>query len=153
MAPKAPVGAATATGASEVLTLECNLDDMTGTALGEVMARLFEAGSLDVWFTPIQMKKNRPAVQLSVLCPAADRDRLLDLLFTHTTTLGVRVRPTDRVTLERRIDTVDTPHGDLRIKRASWQGRELPGRAEPDDLAAISRSAGIPFKDLEREPR
>ncbi len=133
------------------LVIECNIDDMPGTTLGDTMTRLFEAGALDVWFTPIQMKKNRPAVQLSVLGRIDDQDRLLDLIFTHTTTLGVRLRPTNRVTLDRRIDTVETPHGPLRIKRATWQGREVNARPEPDDLAALSREAGIPIKDLDKE--
>ena len=133
------------------LIIECNIDDMPGTTLGDAMTRLFEAGALDVWFTPIQMKKNRPAVQLSVLGHVTDRDKLLDLLFTHTTTLGVRLRPTDRVTLDRRIDTVDTAHGPLRIKRATWQGREVNAKPEPDDLAALSRAANIPIKDLEKD--
>ncbi len=133
------------------LVIECNIDDMPGTTLGDVMTRLFEAGALDVWFTPIQMKKNRPAVQLSVLGHTSDRDKLLDLVFTHTTTLGVRLRPTNRVTLDRRIDTVDTPHGPLRIKRATWQGREVNAKPEPDDLVALSRAADIPIKDLETD--
>jgi len=135
----------------EDLVLDCNLDDMPGTTLGDAMARLFEAGALDVWFTPIQMKKNRPAVQLSVLGRAADRDSLLDLVFTHTTTLGVRLRPTRRVVLDRRIDTEETPPAPVRIKRASWQGREVNARPEPDDLADLSRKTGVPIKDLEKE--
>ncbi len=144
------VGGASGPDATE-LVIECNIDDMPGTTLGDAMTRLFEAGALDVWFTPIQMKKNRPAVQLSVLGHVTDRDKLLDLLFTHTTTLGVRLRPTSRVTLDRRMDTVDTAHGPLRIKRATWKGREVNAKPEPDDLAALSRAAGIPIKDLEKD--
>ena len=94
-----------------VVLLETNLDNATGEQLGFAMERLFEAGALDVWHTPIQMKKNRPGVLLSALGPAALESRLAEVFLRDTPTLGVRVRPVGRYVADRDIVTVETEYG------------------------------------------
>src|SRR6266511_623673 len=100
----------------EVFRLETNLDDCTAELLGVVMERLFAAGALDVWFTPIQMKKNRPAVMLSALCEEATRDTLAEIILTETTAFGIRMDRVRRLKLARRMTTVSTEFGEISIK-------------------------------------
>lgn len=97
--------------------LETNLDDCTGEALGYVSEALFRAGARDVTFAPIYMKKNRPAYLLSVLCTETDRDRMEDLIFRHTTTIGIRSYQVERRTLPRQSLTAKTSYGTVRIKK------------------------------------
>ncbi len=125
-----------------VLELRCNLDDMTGEELGFAMERLFEAGALDVFTTPIGMKKERPAVMLTVLCKPAQKEKLIQSLFRHTTTLGVRESVCLRYTLRRSFQTVQTEAGPVRLKTSEGYGvrREKP---EYEDLAAIARKRDI----------
>ena len=84
--------------------------------LGLVLELLLEAGAADIWYTPIFMKKNRPAYQLSVLCNEPQRERLEDILFTQTTTIGIRRYPVERTVLQRELRTVKTPYGDVEVK-------------------------------------
>ncbi len=121
-----------------VLELQCNLDDMTPEAIGFAMEQLLDSGALDVFTTPIGMKKSRPGTLLSVLCRPEDRETLVQALFRHTTTLGIREQVCHRYTLQRRIETVETPYGTVRKKVASGYGvtREKP---EYEDLAEIAR--------------
>ena len=125
----------------EIVELRCNLDDMTPEQTAFAMEELLEAGTLDVFTTPIGMKKNRPGVLLTVLCKAEQRSDLLPVLFRHTTTLGIRETVCKRYTLDRSERTVETPHGSVRIKSASGYGvhREKP---EYEDLARIARATG-----------
>lgn len=102
----------------QVWVLETNLDDLSGELIGHCTTRLLEAGALDVYTTAIQMKKNRPAVKLTVLCQAGDRERLEAILFAETTTLGVRRWPVGRHVLERRAHEVETPWGPIAGKIA-----------------------------------
>ena len=124
-----------------VLELQCNLDDMTAEAVGFAMERLLDAGALDVWTTPIGMKKSRPAVLLSVLCRESDREKLLPVLFRHTTTLGVREQRLRRHTLTRGISVCETPHGPVRVKTAEGFGVRR-SKPEYEDLAQIARETG-----------
>ena len=113
-----------------VVLLETNLDNATGEQLGFAMERLFEAGALDVWHTPIQMKKNRPGVLLSALGPASLESRLAEVFLRDTPTLGVRVRPVGRYVADRDIVTVETEYGPMRLKRKwlGWRdGQRRPG--------------------------
>jgi hypothetical protein len=137
-------------GSSEsVLELRCNLDDMTPEAVGFAMEELLAAGALDVFTTPIGMKKNRPGVLLTCLCREEQREAMVRLLFLHTTTLGVRETVCSRCTLERTEETVTTSCGDVRIKRASGWGvsREKP---EYEDIARIAREHGISLAEAEK---
>ncbi len=137
----------TEAGAGRVVELCCNLDDMTAEEIGFAMERLFEAGALDVYTTPIGMKKNRPGTLLTCMCREAQRESVLQALFLHTTTLGVRSAVCDRWTLERSEAIVETSSGPVRVKRASGWGvtRE---KAEFEDLARIARAENRSLRDV-----
>ena len=124
--------------AGHILELACNLDDMTPEAVGFAMEQLFAAGALDVYTTPIGMKKNRPGVLLTCMCREDDREAMLRTIFRHTSTLGVRVSVCDRYTLSRRQYAVQTPDGEIRVKESSGWG-VLRHKAEFEDLARIAR--------------
>lgn len=143
---RAMLGAA-AGEADDVLELSCNLDDMTPEAIGFAMEQLLSAGALDVYTTPIGMKKNRPGVMLSVLCKPSDKDTLLPLIFRHTTTLGVRQNRLQRYTLHREVRLVDTPYGQVRQKIASGYGVQR-SKYEYEDLARIAREQNIPIDSI-----
>lgn len=127
--------------AGHILELACNLDDMTPEAVGFAMEQLFAAGALDVYTTPIGMKKNRPGVLLTCMCREDDREAMLRTIFRHTSTLGVRVSVCDRYTLSRRQYAVQTPDGEIRVKESSGWG-VLRRKAEFEDLARIARQTG-----------
>ena len=127
--------------AGHILELACNLDDMTPEAVGFAMEQLFAAGALDVYTTPIGMKKNRPGVLLTCMCREDDREAMLRTIFRHTSTLGVRVSVCDRYTLSRRQYAVQTPDGEIRVKESSGWGI-LRHKAEFEDLARIARQTG-----------
>jgi uncharacterized protein (TIGR00299 family) protein len=130
--------------APEIVGLETNLDDVPAEVLGYLMDRLLAAGALDVFYTPIQMKKNRPGVLVRVLCDPRDEAACTDLLFRETTTLGVRRQAYTRTTLPRETRTVETPYGPVRVKVSRWHEVE---RAEPeyDDCCARAEAAGVPL--------
>ena len=130
----------------EVVEMECNLDDATGEALGYAMERLFAAGALDVWFTPVQMKKNRPGVMLSLLSPADKTEDLSLILMRETPTLGVRLfPPTHRLKADRRLRQVETPWGKVQVKE-KWLGEQrLAVSPEYEDCARLARDSGEPL--------
>ena len=136
--------------AQEILELSCNLDDCTGESLGFAMERLFDAGALDVYWTSVGMKKNRPAVLLTCMCREETREAILETLFRHTTTLGVRASRCDRYTLTRAAHTVDTAHGPVRVKSAEGFGVKRE-KAEFDDLARIARETGRSLREVRAE--
>ncbi|MBL7199310.1 MAG: nickel pincer cofactor biosynthesis protein LarC [Anaerolineae bacterium] len=127
----------------EVVKIECNLDDVTGETLGYAMEQLFAAGALDVWFTPIQMKKNRPGVMLSVLSPADKVEDLSRILMRETSTLGVRLfPPAHRLKADRRMREVQTPWGSVHVKE-KWLGEQRLGVSpEYEDCARLARESG-----------
>lgn len=129
----------------ETLTvLEANLDDLSPQVHGYVMERLFAAGALDVTLAPLQMKKNRPGVLLSILCRPETAASLLRILWAETTTLGVRRHNVERVSLPRRFQEVQTEFGSIRMKVARWEGGE---RAAPEyeDCRRAAESCGVPL--------
>ena len=133
----------------EILELSCNHDDCTGEAIGFAMERLLDAGALDVYWTSVGMKKNRPGILLTCMCRPLDREKMVELLFRHTTTLGVRESAFRRYTLSRESKTIQTPDGDIRVKVSTGYGvaREKP---EFDDLAKIARETGKSLSELQR---
>lgn len=135
-------------GREEVVLLECNLDNATGELLGYVMERLFTAGALDVWFVPVQMKKNRPGVVLSALARPERADALASLILRETPTLGVRVRPVERVVAERVERAVETPWGPVRVKEKWLEGERVSVAPEYEDCARIARERGIPLAEV-----
>src|SRR5690606_34686067 len=111
--------AAPAAAPESIVKIECEIDDMNPQVFGPARDRLFEAGALDVFFAPVQMKKNRPGTLVTVLAPEDRRAALCDVLFRETTTIGVRFAPMERETLDRRWEPVETPGGPVRMKIAS----------------------------------
>lgn len=132
----------------EILELKCNLDDITGEALGFAMERLMEAGALDVFTTPIGMKKSRPGVLLTVLCPAEKRQDMVTALFRHTTTLGIRETLCRRHTLARSIRELQTPYGPLREKISQGYGTQRR-KYEYEDLSRIAREHDLSLPQVE----
>ena len=126
--------------------LSCNLDDMTAEAIAFAMETLLAAGALDVWTTPITMKKSRLGTMLSLLCREEDRQKLVELLFRHTTTIGVREHACRRYTLARTVDTVRTPYGDVRRKTSCGYGVTRT-KYEYEDLARIARDHNMPLSE------
>ncbi len=126
----------------EILVLQANLDDVTGQVLGHVCEKLLEAGALDVFTTPIYMKKNRPATEISVLAPRAARGAMEDILFAETTTFGIRSHPVHRSKLNRSIETVKTEVGEIRIKVGRRGDRVVRVSPEFEDCRHAARQSG-----------
>ena len=126
----------------QIAELCCNLDDMTGEAIGFAQEKLLDAGALDVFTTPITMKKSRPAILLTVLCRPEQRAELVNLLFRYTTTAGIRERSCSRYTLQRKEQTVQTCFGNIRVKQVEGYGVKR-SKPEYEDLKRISETNGI----------
>jgi pyridinium-3,5-bisthiocarboxylic acid mononucleotide nickel chelatase len=137
---------------SEMITvLEANLDDLNPQVFGYVMDRLLEEGVLDAFGMPVQMKKNRPGTLLTVLCKPEDASKLTQLIFTETTTLGVRRRAEVRQVLERRWENVRTPWGEVRMKIASMNGTVTNYAPEYEDCRRIAAEHHVPLKTVIQE--
>jgi pyridinium-3,5-bisthiocarboxylic acid mononucleotide nickel chelatase len=134
-----------------VAVLEANLDDLSPQVFGYVMERLFEAGALDVFGTPVQMKKNRPGTLLTVLAKPADADSLTRIIFAETTTLGIRRREERRQVLAREWQTVSTRFGNVRIKVASMNGTISSYAPEYEDCRRIAADHRVPLKQVMQE--
>ncbi len=129
-----------------LIEIETNIDDMNPELYGAVSAKLFAAGALDVWTTPIQMKKGRPAVLLSVLASSAHETVLSHLILTETTTLGVRVHPVYRHEAERKFSTVTTRYGDVRVK-VKWVNGEMAGaKPEYEECQRLAEAQNMPVR-------
>ncbi|HKN17633.1 MAG TPA: nickel pincer cofactor biosynthesis protein LarC [Candidatus Sulfotelmatobacter sp.] len=133
-------------GSDTISVLEANLDDLNPQIFGYVMDRLLEEGALDVFGMPVQMKKNRPGMVLTVLCKLEDTAKLTQIIFAETTTLGVRRRQEARQTLARRWESVATPWGDVRIKVASMNGTITNYAPEYEDCRRIAAAHHVPLK-------
>lgn len=129
-----------------IVKLECNVDDWTGEALGFAAERLMREGARDAHYTPVFMKKGRPAYQLTVVCRESDRQRMERIVFEETSTVGIRRVAMDRTVMDRRIDEVNTPIGRVQVKVCTIDGIEK-SHPEYESLAAICREKGIPFRD------
>ena len=129
-----------------IVKLECNVDDCTGEALGFAAERLMREGARDAHYTPVFMKKGRPAYQLTVVCRESDRQRMERIVFEETSTVGIRRVAMDRTVMDRRIDEVNTPIGRVQVKVCTIDGIEK-SHPEYESLAAICREKGIPFRD------
>ena len=136
--------------AETILELSCNLDDMTPEAMGFAMEELLQAGALDVFTSPIGMKKSRPGTMLTVLCRENSRKDMLSLLFRHTSTLGVRETVHGRYVLERKEEVLETPYGPVRRKVSSGWGCER-SKYEYEDLARIAREQKISLAEAEEK--
>jgi uncharacterized protein (TIGR00299 family) protein len=143
------VGTEEAAAASErVLVLEAELDDMSPQLCGPLMERLLAAGALDAFYTPIQMKKGRPGLLVSVLAAPGRREALEEVLFAETTTLGVRRQEWDRTVLEREVVAVDTPYGEVGVKVGRRGGRVYNVQPEFEDCRRAADARGVPVKEV-----
>jgi uncharacterized protein (TIGR00299 family) protein len=133
--------------------LETNVDDMSPQVFGHVMERAFELGALDCYFTPIQMKKNRPGVLLSILCGEDEREKFMGLLFSETTTLGIRSYPVDRRALERHTVRVETLYGPIDVKVAQLNGHLVKEMPEYEQCRQAARKANVPLRMVEEAVR
>jgi uncharacterized protein (TIGR00299 family) protein len=133
---------------SRARLLQCNIDDMTGEMLGDALELLREKGAMDVHFSCITMKKNRPAAQISLLCGEHEEVRFTELLFRHTTTLGVKSFALEKAMLERRFETLETPLGPVTMKRALLDGKVLRSKPEFEECKAMARRHGIPLAEV-----
>ena len=131
-----------------VVLLETNLDDITGMVLGYVQEQLFSIGALDVWYTQIQMKKNRPGILLSVLVPIELEFRACELILRETTTLGIRTRIADRYVAERSIASISTEFGNVGIKLKFLSGIPMSAAPEFEDCRRIAIEQGLSFQDI-----
>ncbi len=134
-----------------LVLIETNIDDMSPQVLGYVMERAFETGALDCWFTSIQMKKNRPATMVSVLCKPAEKDALARLLYTETSTLGVRVSAVTRECLPRINKGIETDYGTVDVKIARMNGTVVNVKPEYDQVRDIAVRSGKPLREVEAE--
>jgi hypothetical protein len=134
-----------------ICVLEANIDDLNPQVFGYVLDGLLEAGALDVFGMPVQMKKNRPGMLLTALCRPEDASNLIHLIFTETTTLGVRQREEKRQVLARKWVTVATRWGDVRLKIASMNGTVTNYAPEYEDCRRIATERHVPLKSVMQE--
>ncbi len=133
----------------QVLELSCNVDDMTAEDMGFAMERLFEGGALEVYTVPIGMKKSRPGVLLRVMCTERKREEMIELIFRHTSTIGIREAVTRRYVLGRKISGMETPYGQVRRKVSAGYGVER-SKYEYEDICRIARDQGISLEEVRR---
>ncbi|MFL5304136.1 MAG: nickel pincer cofactor biosynthesis protein LarC [Polyangia bacterium] len=142
------VGEPDVAAATDVVLIEANVDDMNPQLVGPLFDALFEAGAVDVWSTPIMMKKGRPALQISALAPAATGAAVERAFFAASTTLGLRRRALDRVVLARSFAKVATPYGEVRVKVAALDGQVLGAQPEFEDCRRLATRAGVPAREV-----
>jgi hypothetical protein len=134
--------------ATAVILLEANIDDMPAEHFAPAMEQCFEAGALDVWLTPIQMKKNRPATMISALAAPESAQAVANALFDHTTTFGLRRATLTRQCLPRRHETVETPYGPVRVKLGTTPSGAETAAPEYDDCLAAAKAHGVPLREV-----
>ncbi len=142
------LGESTVEAEFPLVLLETNIDDMNPQLFGHVMARLFDAGALDVYLTPIYMKKNRPATLLGVVARRQDEPALARLILAETSTLGLRVQPVYRYTAEREFRNVSTPFGEVPVKLKLLDGRAIQAMPEYDACAQIAEQKKVPLSEV-----
>jgi pyridinium-3,5-bisthiocarboxylic acid mononucleotide nickel chelatase len=135
---------------AEVIVVECEIDDLPGEGFGFLMERLFGAGALDVYFTPVQMKKNRPGTLVTLLCRRPQLEELSGVLLTESGSLGCRYHAAARIEADREILDVQTAFGTVRVKRARLDGRTLATAPEFEDCRRLALASGAPWRDVYR---
>lgn len=133
------------------LLVACNIDDMNPELSEYLSGRLFAAGAGDVWYTPVIMKKGRPAFTLNIICEEDQMDAVREILFTESTTIGLRVTPFTKETLHREFEEIDTRFGKVLIKKSYFNGRRVSVKPEADRCAAIAAATGLPMKQVIQE--
>lgn len=132
----------------KAVIIECTIDDMNPEMYDYILSRLFEAGAKDAYFVPVHMKKNRPGILLTVMADENTERALKEILFTESTTAGLRTYAVDQTKLHRKIETVSTSYGDVRIKRLYSGGRCISKKPEYDDVKELARRHGIPLRQI-----
>jgi hypothetical protein len=140
----------TGEGRAEIMVVECEVDNLPGEGFGFLMERLLAAGALDVYFTPVQMKKNRPGTLVTLLCRRRQLEELAGILITESGSLGCRYYAAARFEAEREILEVETAFGNVRIKRARLDGRPLAAAPEFEDCRRLALASGVPWRDVYR---
>lgn len=138
-------------GKCKLTVLETNIDDSTPEVIGYAFNKLLEAGALDVWTQPIAMKKQRTGVLLSVLCSHKLKNELLELILTETSSFGVREYEVTRHCMQYCFEKKETPYGKVRIKVASYKGKDLSSSPEFEDCAALAEKHNVPLKEIMRK--
>ncbi|WP_034452635.1 nickel pincer cofactor biosynthesis protein LarC [Butyrivibrio sp. AE2032] len=133
-----------------IVELSCNIDDMTPEELAFAKEMLFDAGAVDVYTISIDMKKNRSGFLLTCMCKEDKKEALIRCIFRHTTTLGVRESMSNRYILSREVEKIDTPYGEMQVKRAFGYGTKRE-KLEYEDLAGIARRTGRSIMSLRKE--
>ena len=131
-----------------LFVLETNIDDMSPQVAGYLMERIFSEGALEVYFTPVQMKKTRPGVLLTVLAGEEAREKVLETIFKESTTIGVRSHPVERFCLERKTKRVKTPYGAVRVKVSYRKGRAVNVQPEYEDCRSAAEKKGVALKKV-----
>ncbi len=132
----------------ELILLETNIDDMNPELFGHVMELLLARGALDVWLTPVHMKKNRPAVMLSVLAKAGQAEEMADVVFRETSTLGLRLKGVERLVAGRRIQEFQSSLGKVKLKIKTWKSEDYPPHPEYEDCRRLAQEHGIPLQEV-----
>lgn len=130
------------------LIIECNIDDMNPEFYDYIINSLFDSGAKDVYITPIIMKKSRPAAKLSVLCERSSEKLIEEILFRETSSLGLRKYQVEKIMLNRKITTVDTKYGKVKIKSAYYKEKLIKSKPEYEDCIKIARNENIPIKEV-----
>jgi uncharacterized protein (TIGR00299 family) protein len=142
--------AAVRSRSDRVTVVECEIDDMNPQIFGVAMEQLYAAGALEVFYAPVQMKKNRPGTLMTVIAPPANLGAISDVIFRETTTIGLRHYEVDRECLQREIVAVETPLGRVRFKVASRDGRVMNATPEFDDCVKLAAEHNLPVKEIQR---
>lgn len=133
-----------------VIVIQTTIDDMNPQLYGHLMERLFDAGALEVFYTPIQMKKNRPGTMATVIVPEPRLEAVTQLIFRETTTIGFRYLPMGRIEMRRRFEIARTPYGPVRMKVSHLDGEVMQRTPEYEDCRALSLKSGVPLKEVQR---
>ena len=131
-----------------ITTLQTNLDDISAEILGRFVERSLAAGALDVFYTPIQMKKNRPGILLTVLCAQSDADKFSELILRETTAFGVRRSLSERRKLQREVISVKTPHGEVAVKIGKLNGQVVQVAPEFESCKKLAEQGNVPLKKV-----
>ena len=130
------------------LQIECNIDDMNPEFFDYISERLFKAGASDVFYSNIMMKKGRPGILLNIICETELADTVKNIIFTESTSLGMRTFPFKKDTLVRKFETIQTIYGELTVKRSYYNGKEVSSKPEYEDCKRIAAEKGIPVKEV-----
>lgn len=133
-----------------VIVIETTIDDMNPQLYGHLMERLFDAGALEVFYTPIQMKKNRPGTLATVIVPEVRLEAVTQVIFRETTTIGFRYQPMGRIEMRRRFEIARTPYGPVRMKVSHFDGEVMQSTPEYEDCRALALKSGVPLKEVQR---